>query len=75
MCEPWEAFFVGLIGALLTVPTDALLTKLKIDDPVGVIPVHFVCAVWGLLSVGKIPGFDIARLSNGSFVHSRFVHH
>jgi ammonia channel protein AmtB len=54
MCEPWEAFFVGLIGALLTVPTDALLNKLKIDDPVGVIPVHFVCVVWSLLAVGKI---------------------
>ena len=53
MCEPWEAFLIGGVGAALTLAADQLIWKLRIDDPVGVIPVHLVCAVWGLLSVGK----------------------
>ena len=41
-----------MIGGLLSVSTPAVLDWMKIDDPVGVIPVHGVCAIWGMLSVG-----------------------
>ncbi|ELU09794.1 hypothetical protein CAPTEDRAFT_169940 [Capitella teleta] len=54
ICAPYEAFVVGCIGALLTIAAEWVVRKLKIDDPVGVIPVHLVCAVWGLISVGLL---------------------
>ena len=44
---------IGCVGALLANLTSILLYKLKVDDPVGVIPVHGTCAIWGLLAVGK----------------------
>ena len=53
LCQPWEAFIIGVIGAIITVPTEMILRKLKIDDPIGVIPVHAVCAIWGLIAVGR----------------------
>ena len=30
----------------------ALLDKCKLDDPVGAIPVHLFCGIWGTLAVG-----------------------
>ena len=31
--------------------TDAL-EYLRIDDPIGAVPVHLVCGIWGTLSLG-----------------------
>ncbi len=45
---------IGCTGALVATLTDLLVYKLKVDDPVGVIPVHGACAVWGLMSVGML---------------------
>ena len=53
LCDPWEAFAIGCVGVLLTVPAETVVTRLKIDDPVGVIPVHAVCSIWGLIAVGR----------------------
>ena len=41
-----------MIGGIIAVYTPLLLEKLKIDDPVGVVGVHCLSAIWGLLSVG-----------------------
>lgn len=46
---------IGAIFACLSVP---VIEKLKIDDPVGVIPVHVVSAVWGMLAVGLFGEVD-----------------
>ena len=54
LCRPWEAIVIGCTGALVATLTDLLIYKLKVDDPVGVIPVHGACAVWGLVSVGML---------------------
>ena len=43
---------IGMVGGMLTVITEPFLEWMKIDDPVGVIPVHCVCAIWGMLCVG-----------------------
>ena len=52
MCHPWQAILIGSFGALLCFFSDLFFYAMKIDDPVGVLPVHLVAAVWGLLSVG-----------------------
>lgn len=52
LARPWEGLLIGAIGALITCLSVPLIEKIKVDDPVGVIPVHFVAAVWSMLSVG-----------------------
>lgn len=54
--SPLAAVIIGLVGGGLVVYGVALLEKLRIDDPVGAVPVHGICGVWGTLSVGL---FDV----------------
>lgn len=50
--SPGSSTVIGAIGAVvMTVATEALL-MLKIDDPVGAVPVHGASGIWGLLAVG-----------------------
>ncbi|NEP00398.1 MAG: ammonium transporter [Symploca sp. SIO2E9] len=48
-----DAALIGVIGGGICVP---LITRLldwwEIDDPVGAIPVHLGCGLWGTLAVG-----------------------
>jgi Amt family ammonium transporter len=50
--SPTGAFFIGIVaGALVILAMDAL-EYLRIDDPIGAVPVHLVCGIWGTLSLG-----------------------
>lgn len=48
---PLAATLIGAAGGALVVLAIVTLDKLKIDDPVGAIPVHGVAGTWGLLAV------------------------
>src|SRR5699024_2247306 len=37
---------------ILVVLAVLMLDRLRLDDPVGAIPVHLVCGIWGTLAVG-----------------------
>lgn len=50
--SPNEAIIIGLISGLITVFGILILDKIKIDDPVGAIPIHLFCGIWATLSVG-----------------------
>ena len=50
--SPMSAIIMGIIGGILVVLGVVILDKLKIDDPVGAIPVHLINGVWGTLAVG-----------------------
>jgi len=50
--DPWAAAVIGLVAGLLVCWASATLEKLKIDDPVGAVPVHLVNGAWGVLAVG-----------------------
>ncbi len=41
----------GIAGVLVIVAVDAL-ECLRIDDPIGAVPVHGICGIWGTLSLG-----------------------
>lgn len=41
----------GMAGLIHNLSYDLLLYRLKLDDPVGAIPVHGFCGIWGTLSV------------------------
>ncbi|EPB76577.1 ammonium transporter [Ancylostoma ceylanicum] len=47
---PWQATLVGAIGSAMALLIYPLLEKAQIDDPVGVVPVHVVGSVWGMIS-------------------------
>uniref|UniRef100_A0A1I8GAH2 Ammonium_transp domain-containing protein n=1 Tax=Macrostomum lignano TaxID=282301 RepID=A0A1I8GAH2_9PLAT len=50
LAHPWEAMVIGMIAGIMTTFTTRLVERLRIDDPVGVVPVHLVCGLWGLLA-------------------------
>jgi Amt family ammonium transporter len=45
------ALWIGAVGGVIVVVTVPLLDKLRIDDVVGAIPVHFAAGFWGTLAV------------------------
>ena len=46
------AIVIGAISSLWVILIEKLLEKLKIDDPVGAIPVHLGCGIWGTIAAG-----------------------
>ncbi|PJF40028.1 MAG: ammonium transporter [Phototrophicales bacterium] len=61
---PSEAVIIGAIGAVIMYFGVLALEKFRIDDPIGAVPVHGFCGVWGTLSVG-IFGAEIGLLHGG----------
>ena len=63
------AILIGAVGSLWIILLEMLLEDLKIDDPIGAIPVHLGCGIWGTLAAGlfayQVPPYinsPIARL-------------
>ena len=50
--EPWAAVTIGVIAGLIVPPLVLGVEKLKIDDPVGALPVHGMAGIWGTLACG-----------------------
>jgi Amt family ammonium transporter len=51
--EPWAAAVIGLVAGVLVVEVVFFVDqRLKIDDPVGAIGVHFANGLWGVLALG-----------------------
>ena len=49
---PWAAFVIGIVAGWTYIFWSSLLVKLKIDDAVDAIPVHFGNGIWGCIAVG-----------------------
>ena len=50
--EPYGAFCIGMIAAVVYKSASSLLLRFQIDDPVDAVPVHFFCGAWGVLASG-----------------------
>lgn len=50
--SPLGSVFIGLIAGVVVVLGIDLLEYLRIDDPIGAVPVHGFCGIWGTLSLG-----------------------
>ncbi len=50
--DPWAAVVIGFVVGLLVPALVVLVDKLKMDDPIGCIPVHGMAGVLGTLAVG-----------------------
>ncbi len=50
--DPVGAIALGAIAGVVVVLGTFALEYLRIDDPVGAVPVHGLCGIWGTLSLG-----------------------
>ncbi len=48
----WAAVVIGLVAGIVVCLSAQWLENMKIDDPVGAVPVHFFNGVWGVLALG-----------------------
>jgi ammonium transporter, Amt family len=49
---PTGAVLLGGIAGVVVILGIDLLEWLRIDDPIGAVPVHGICGIWGTLSLG-----------------------
>lgn len=63
--EPWAAVVTGFVAGLLYLVTSKMLIRLRIDDAVDAIPVHFSNGAWGTLSVGLFASADRLKIAFG----------
>jgi Amt family ammonium transporter len=50
--SPTGAVLLGGIAGVIVVVAVDVLEYLRIDDPIGAVPVHGICGIWGTLSLG-----------------------
>lgn len=50
--SPTGAVLLGGIAGVIVVVAVDVLEFLRIDDPIGAVPVHGICGIWGTLSLG-----------------------
>src|SRR5689334_2483398 len=50
--SPTGSVLLGGIAGVLVILGVELLEWLRIDDPIGAVPVHGLCGIWGTLSLG-----------------------
>src|SRR5262249_2471781 len=50
--SPTGSIILGAIAGVIVVVAVDVLEMLKIDDPIGAVPVHGICGIWGTISLG-----------------------
>lgn len=65
--DPWAAIVIGGIGGVVVVFGTELLDKLRIDDPVGAVPVHGFNGLWGTIAIGLFGKESLGVPNNGLF--------
>mmetsp|Transcript_14199 Transcript_14199/g.28647 ORF Transcript_14199/g.28647 Transcript_14199/m.28647 type:complete len:449 (-) Transcript_14199:66-1412(-) len=66
---PYGAFLIGIIAGWVYCGFSALLLKLKIDDAVDAIPVHFANGMWGCIATGLFAEPTRTAIAYGSSKH------
>jgi Amt family ammonium transporter len=66
--SPSAAVVIGAVGGVIVVLGVAFLDKIKLDDPVGAVPVHGMNGIWGTLAVG-IWGRSSLGLARDGLLH------
>ena len=50
--SPLGSILIGSIAGVVVVVAVDVLEWLHVDDPIGAVPVHGICGIWGTLSLG-----------------------
>jgi len=69
---PGASIFIGFAAGVLVIYGIEWLNKAQIDDPVGAIPVHGLCGVWGTLAVGLFGLTSLGAPADGLFYGGGF---
>ena len=64
---PYEAMLIGLVGGIIVVIGTLFLDKVRVDDPVGAVPVHMMNGIWGTLAVGLFGRQALGLARDGLF--------
>ena len=57
--SPTAAIAIGVVAGIIVVAGVALLDKIRVDDPVGAVPVHGMNGLWGTIAVGLFARGDL----------------
>lgn len=60
--KPWAALIVGMIGGWCYLGFSKFLVKMRIDDAVDAVPVHFANGMWGVFAVVSITSLIYDRV-------------
>jgi len=71
---PYAALIIGIVAGWVYIAFSALLVKLKIDDAVDAIPVHFANGIWGCIAVGLFAEPSKIDISYGNTMHVGFFY-
>ncbi len=52
LVSPASALMIGIVAGGVVNLVGMLLDRFRVDDAIGVVPVHLGCGMWGVLSVG-----------------------
>jgi Amt family ammonium transporter len=63
--SPPASLVIGAVGGVLVVLGVGLLDRIRVDDPVGAVPVHGMNGVWGTLAVGLFGRADLGLARDG----------
>lgn len=66
---PWAAIVIGIVGGLVYYGFSKFLIKMKIDDAVDAIPVHFANGAWGVIAVGLFSDVELQAVAGYSTAH------
>ena len=79
--SPTGAFFIGIVAGVVVIWATDALEFVRIDDPIGAVPVHLACGIWGTLSLGLFAtgayglptptGVDAHRVGQGPVLRRR----
>lgn len=67
---PGMALIIGCVAGLVYYGFSKLLVRLKIDDAVDAIPVHYANGLWGVLAVGLFAEPDLMATAGYNAEHS-----
>ncbi len=70
--SPGAALLIGAVAGVLVVLGIDWLNRLRIDDPIGAVPVHALCGILGTLAVGLFGQAALGSPADGLFYGGGF---
>jgi len=62
--SPFGSIMIGSVAGILVIFGADLLEHLRIDDPIGAVPVHMMNGIWGTLSLGLFASGEFSAIGS-----------